>query len=264
MSDTNPDPTAASSDEGAVARLKAAADQTWERLAAVIESSLDRVFDAPLDIRSPQEALYAIDPNDPGTAGTAGLRRAAEWGASRAMRRIGMKFGSKVAGKAVAPIGMAVEFGLSARDGIKELQVLASFLASRFRQEGHVVDRELLRRTVLAVYLAPRLRPDLRIPLHRRSLAVAKRWSMDSLAFTGRRQSNRTQQRVEAIATVPLAVLIEDWRRASAMEARSGPRHVGEAHIAPHPRVIEARIADRPPPPPGHRPPPPPPPARPQ
>ena len=254
-----------------MARLKAAADQTRERLASVIETSLDRVFDAPLDIRSPQEALHAIDPNDATRTAQTGFRRAAEWGASRAIRRVGMKFGSKVAGKAVAPIGMAVEFGLSAREGVKELQVLASFLAARFRQEGHPIDHELIRRTVLAVYLEPSMRPDMRVPLRRRSMAVAKRWSMDSLAFTTRRQSSRTQQRVQALATIPLLPLTDEWRRVTAMEAASpgrpgpaAPRDVGEARIPPRPQAIEARVADRPPPPPGahHRPPPPPPPPR--
>ena len=246
-----------------MARLKAAGDATRERLAALIETSLNRVFDAPLDVRNAYEALHAIAPNDPATTAPAAVRRAAEWGAGRAARRIGLRFGSKVAGRAVAPIGMAVEFGLSARDGIRELQVLASFLGSRLRMEGHPLDPELVRRTVLGIYLEPRNRPDLRIAPHRRAMAVAKRWSVNTLPLTGRRQSTQSHQRVEAIAGLALAQLVGQWQ---ALEGRVGPpAEVIEAHLvtdraardrpSPTPRPSSLPRPGPPPPPPPPRPP---------
>lgn len=245
---------AAPSDEGAVARFKAATTVARERLAALIESSLTKLFDAPLDIRNAHEAMHAINPNETAAVAPGAMRKAAEWGAARAARRIGVKYGSKVAGRAVAPIGVAVEFGLAARDGLRELQVLASFLVGRLRAEGYTIDQELVRRTVLAVYLEPQRRPDLRVPLRRRSLAIAKRWSMNTLPLTGRRQSSLTRQRVDALAGLHLPVLAEDWARVSAIETS----------LSPLGRVVDARVLDRPgsprvaPPPP---PPPPPPPA---
>lgn len=247
------DDRSAPSDEGAVARLKALSTSARERLAGVIEGALNRCFDSPYDVRNAFEAMQAIDP-DSGPGGQGAMRKMAEWGAARAATRIGTKYGTKVAGRAVAPIGMAVEFGLAARDGVRELQVLTSLLLTRFRVEGYRPDHELIRRTVLAVYLQPRARPDLKVPLHRRSLAVAKRWSVNTLPLTGRRQSNQTRQRVDAIATLPLAALHADWQLVQAMEADAtvagGPGRDGGLAGAGDARVIEARVVDRPPGPP--------------
>ncbi|MCC6434523.1 MAG: hypothetical protein IT196_05790 [Acidimicrobiales bacterium] len=229
-----------------MARLKALSGATRERLAAVIETALNRCFDSPYDIRNAYEAMQAINPTETGAGGQGAVRKLADWGAARAATRIGTKYGAKVAGRAVAPIGMAVEFGLSARDGIRELQVLTSFLVTRFRLEGYRPDKELIRRTVLAVYLQPKVRPDLKVPMHRRSLAVAKRWSVNTLPLTGRMQSSQTRQRVDAIAVLPLAQLHEDWQRVSALDGDEP---------APTPRVIEARVVERPD---GRTPPPPP------
>ncbi|MGD9751322.1 MAG: hypothetical protein AB7W59_10030 [Acidimicrobiia bacterium] len=235
----------APSDEGAVARLKTLSTTARERLANAIEAALNRCFDSPYDVRNAYEAMQAIEPDGSGGSGQGAVRKAAQWGAARAATRIGTRYGSKVAGRAVAPIGLAVEFGLAARDGVRELQVLTSFLMTRFRLEGYRPDHELIRRTVLAVYLQPKARPDLKVPLHRRSLAVAKRWSVNTLPLTGRRQSNQTRQRVEAIAALPLPALHADWQLVRSMEAETS----GDPSARPTPgdgRVIEARVVERP------------------
>ncbi len=245
MSDpTRTDQAPAPSTEGAVARLKSVPHATRERLATLIESALARVFDTPYDIRNAYEATQALNPGDNGGMGQGAARKMAEWGAARAATRIGTRYGTKVAGRAVAPLGMAVEFGMSARDGVRELQVLTSFLVNRLRAEGYAPDEELVRRTVLAIYLQPRSRADLRVPLHKRSLAVAKRWSVNTLPLTGRRQTGQTRDRVDAVASIPLAALHDDWRRVTALDAR-----LADAQVPGH--VLEARVVERPPPPPG-------------
>lgn len=242
------DQAPAPSDEGAVARLRAAGDAAQRRVANAVEVTLAKVFDAPFDVRTADEAMVILLPAEAGM-GQGAARRAAEWGASRAARQLGIRFGTKVAGRAVAPIGMAVEFGFAAREGIRELQVLTSFLVARLRLEGYAPDPELVRRTVLAVYLEPGVRPDLKVALHRRSLAVARRWSVNTLPLTGRRQAGQTRRRVEAIAALPLLALLQDWSRVRALEV--------DLATLPPPRVIDANVAtpSRPPtpagPPPG-------------
>ena len=238
---SNSDRTAPS-DEGAVARLWSATETAREQLVDAIETALDRLLDAPLDIRNAHEALHAINPSDPAVASAPAVRRAAEWGVARVVGRLGSRYGGKLAGRMAVPVTVAVEYGLTARDGIRELQVLGSFLVNRLRAEGHPVDRELVQRTVLAVYLDPAVRPDLRIPPHRRALRVARRWAMDSLPLTGRRRMELTRRRVDTVAGLYLSVLLEDWARVTAIET----------DLAPPRTVVETRVVERPPPAPGH------------
>jgi hypothetical protein len=205
----------ASSDEGAVARALARAGQAWELAAQAVDSALDRVFSAPLDVRSTAEAMAMLEPQP----GTGALRRGAEWAATRTAARVGAKLGSRAAGRVALPIGVAVELGLATREGVKELQVLASYLLARLRADGHPVDRELVRRATLAIYLEPRRPPDLRAPVQRRSLAVAKRWSVDALPLTGRAQASRTRARVDAVANLDTHRLVVGWRLVNAVEA---------------------------------------------
>lgn len=242
----------APSDEGAVARVR-------ERLADTVERALDWVFDAPLDVRTPYEAMAALE----GSAGTTApgvLRKGAEWAVGRAAVRVGTKYGSKVAGRAALPLGAAVEFGLSARSGLRELQVLASLLVHRLRADGHAVDPELVRRATLGLYLEPDRRPDLRVPLHRRSLAVAKQWSVDALPLTGKRQANRTRARVDIVARLNTHALVHDWRYVSAIEAPATYQRPSGRPSTDRPVIDVEEVSPRgaaptvpppPPPPPG-------------
>jgi hypothetical protein len=221
-SERNVGPTA-SSDEGAVARMRAAAGQAREIAgqarevaARGIEKALDRVFAAPLDVRSAVEAMAMVE-----TQPTSGaLRRGAQWAAARTATRVGTRLGPKAAGRVALPLGVAIELGLASKGGIKELQVLASFLLARLRDDGHPVDRELVRRATLAIYLDPDRTPDLRVAVHRRSLAVAKRWSVDAFPLNGRALASRTRARVDAIARLDTAQLVHAWRLVDAMEAK--------------------------------------------
>ena len=226
------DPTAPSG-EGAVARLRTSAAAARAQVVRAIETALDRLLEAPLDIRSGPEALAAINPSDPAVAAAPVVRRAAEWGVARVAGRLGARWGGKVAGRVAVPVTVAVEYGLAARDGIRELQVLGSFLMNRLRVEGLPVDPELVRRTVLAVYLDPTTRPDLRMPAHRRALRVARRWAIDTLPLSGRRRMAATRRRVDTIAGLYLSVLVEDWARVTALDANlAGPRTVIEGRLA--------------------------------
>ncbi len=240
----------APSDEGAVARVR-------ERLAVAIERALDWVFDAPLDIRTPYEAMATLEPSSTGD-GPGVLRKGAEWAASRAALRVGTRFGSKVAGRAALPLGVAVEFGFAARSGLRELQVLASFLVNRLRADGFAVDPELVRRATLALYLEPERRPDLRVPVHRRSLAIAKQWSVDAIPLTGRRQASRTRARVDIVARLNTHALVHDWRYVSAIEAPATYERPADRTLA-RPTVIDVDevtpAGEAPPPPPRPTPP---------
>ncbi len=216
-----------------MARVRAAQAAGRRSLAAFIEATLTRIFDAPLDIRNPVEALRALGPTNDANPAPGVLRKAAGWGAARTMAKVGTRYGPKAAGRLVLPLTVAVEFGLNARDGLRELQVLASFLVGRLRSEGYPVDPEMVRRTVLAVYLDPGRRPDLAVLLRRRSLHVARRWTFNTLPLTGRRESSLVRRRVDTIAGLHLSMLVQDWGRVCAIDIS----------LAPVRRVVLGRLA---------------------
>lgn len=218
----NYDDEAAPSDEGAAARLRARSEDTRRRLAGIVERALDTVFEANFDVRSSWEALELLDAPETRVKESV-ARRATEWAATRAVVRVGSRFGARVAGRLAVPVGLAVEFGFAARDGVRELQVLAGFLVHRLRAGGHPVDRELVRRATLAVYLEPGRRPDLRTPVARRTLAVARVWSVDAIPLTDRRRQQRTRTRVDVIARLDLDVLRHDWALACAVDVGDVP-----------------------------------------
>ena len=93
---------------------------------------------------------------------------------------------------------------------------------------------ETVRRAVLAVYLEPGHRPDLRIPLHRRTLHLARRWTFNTLPLTGRHQASLVRRRVDTMAGLYLSVLLEDWARVCAIETS----------LVPPRQMLEGRIAD--------------------
>jgi len=221
------DDAAAPSEEGAVARLRARGTDARRRLATIVEQALDAVFESNFDVRSAWEALELLDAPETRVKESV-ARRATEWAATRAVVRVGSRFGARVAGRLAVPVGLALEFGFAARDGVRELQVLAGFLVHRLRAAGHPVDRELVRRATLAVYLEPARRPDLRTPVARRALAVARVWSVDAIPLTDRRRQQRTRARVDFIARLDLDVLHHDWVLASAVD-------VGDVPHRPHP-----------------------------
>ena len=218
----NYDDEAAPSDEGAAARLRARSDEARRRLVDVVERALDAVFEAQVDVRSSWEALELLGAPETRVKESV-ARRATEWAATRAVVRVGSRFGARAAGRLAVPVGVALEFGFAARDGVRELQVLAGFLLHRLRQDGHPVDPELVRRTTLAVYLDPTRRPDLRTPVTRRALAVARVWSVDAIPLTDRRRQQRTRTRVDVIARLDLDVLRHDWVLACAVDVGDVP-----------------------------------------
>lgn len=255
---SSPDVQAVAGD-GALERLKDLRHDARERVTAVAAWAVDRVFDAPLDIRTGREAEAALLSTDDGHSQQF-ARRAAGWGAARAARSVGTRYGARLAGRAAAPVGAAVELGLAARSGLRELQVLTSLLVNRLAAAALGNEPEMVRRTILALYLEPTQRPDLAVSLGSYAPALAKRWAINAVPLTGRRQSTLTRRRIEAVERARLADLVADWRRVGAivvLEATSTPSPttsadagpVGELAVGDQP-VRSGRVPPPPPPPP--------------
>jgi hypothetical protein len=101
----------------------------------------------------------------------------------------------------------AVSIGVTVRNGVRELQVLAALLAHRFEQEtGPPLDPALLRKLTLELYLEPRRAPDvsdLGLPLAR----LARRWIVSGAL--GRNTRKKTEKALDAAERLDLAAVAE-------------------------------------------------------
>ena len=112
-------------DEGAAPRLKVVV----ERFAAAIDDVLDRVFDEPLDIRSAHEARAHLHAQPSSFLSSALAAQGVQWAMARsAATKAGAKLVARMGGvagrKVILPVTVAVDIGLGAREGLRELQIL--------------------------------------------------------------------------------------------------------------------------------------------
>jgi hypothetical protein len=98
-----------------------------------------------------------------------------------------------------------VSMGVTVRNGIRELQVLAALLTHRFEQEtGAGPDPALLQKLTLELYLKPRRNPDgadLGLPLMR----LARRWIVSGAL--GRDTRGKTGKALDAAERLDVAAL---------------------------------------------------------
>ena len=203
------------------------ADLVTARVRALIDGALDRVFAEPFDVRTAQELedLVAAGPVGVGAAPTATTLTAFVAAATPMARRalaLATKSG-KFAGKAplpsskafkvgIASIPVALRLSTTSRRGVRELQLLASYVIWRLREVGVDPDRGLVRSLTLSLYLDPARRPSLEIPSGRAAGGIARQWVLRSLggdAETAVRA--RARRQAEAIARLDLPALGRQW-----------------------------------------------------
>lgn len=132
------------------------------------------------------------------TAGTAAMGTATSMGA---------------AALAAAAVAAATRTTRTVRRGLNDLRVLASYLASRAREQHVVLEPAMLRAITLAAYTDPRRRVDFRLAGSRGAATLLGRWSRDA---TVARSEPRRQDEIEAwvrtIDHLDLAALSQEWK----------------------------------------------------
>jgi hypothetical protein len=172
----------------------------------IVTQALERVLSSDLRVTSPEEGkrLLAEDDRSEELADT--IQRFV--GLATPIVRIvarGARF-TRVPWVLVASSTMSI--GVTVRAGVRELQVLAAFLAYRFEQEtGALPDPALLQKLTLELYLSPRKTPDvadLRLPLGR----LARRWIVSgALGRDTRGKTGKALDKAEHLDLETLAAL---------------------------------------------------------
>ncbi len=202
-------------------------DLVTARVRALIDGALDRVFDEPFDVRTAEEFedLVAMGPTGVGAAPAATTLTAFVAAATPMARRalaVATKSG-KFASKAPLPSSKAFKVGLASipvalrlsttsRRGVRELQLLASYVINRLRGAGVDPDHGLVRSLTLSLYLDPARRPALEIPAGRAAGGVARQWVLRSLGGDAESAVRaRARRQAEAIDRLDLTALGVQW-----------------------------------------------------
>jgi hypothetical protein len=208
--------------------------QLNERAHALVEGALDRVFDEPFDVRSADELerLVVAGPvgNGPGPAATS-LGAFVATATPLARRAIRMaNTSSKVATKAplpssrmikvgIASIPVAMRLSTTSRRGLRELQLLSSYVINRLRVAGVEPERGFVRALTLALYVDPARRPDLRASGARSIGSLTRQWILRAIGGDAE-SAIRTRARAQAAALdrLDLSNLALDWKRGQAID----------------------------------------------
>jgi hypothetical protein len=99
--------------------------------------------------------------------------------------------------------------GVAVRIGVRELQVIASFVAHRLEQEtGAPADPELVEKLAIGLYLDPKRGADL-VDDRPRLFRLARRWVLSG-AF-GRNTSKHASKALDAVERLDVAELARAW-----------------------------------------------------
>jgi hypothetical protein len=218
-----------------------------------LERSLDRVFDEPFDVPDAVTAIRLLSGVDPvpmsavgrylegqalvrigsQVAKVAGRSKAAgaaarvaavpaamtETGAATAATTAGATAMSTAtsmgaAALAAAAVAAATRATRSVRRGLNDVRVLASYVASRAREQHVVLDKPMLRALTLAAYTDPRRRVDFRFAGSRGAAGVLARWSRDAASTPSQsRRRDNAEAWVGAVDRLDLAALAAEWSR---------------------------------------------------
>ena len=183
-----------------------------ERAAAdVVHQAFERLLSSELHVTSAAEAKRLLADHEDTEELTDAIQRFV--GVATPVARIALRGARFTRVPWVLVVSSAVSIGVTVRNGVRELQVLAALLGHRIGQEtGAPPDPALLRKLTLELYLKPRRAPDvsdLGLPLVR----LARRWIVSGAL--GRNTRGKTEKAFDAAERLDVAALAAQARPAS-------------------------------------------------
>jgi hypothetical protein len=191
---------------------------------SLVDNAMTKVFDRPYDVRSAADFERVMVEGGSATTAiwtapaiAAAVKGATPW-IERALpwARRSEKLGKAVpaARWVIMAVPIALQLGTTLRHGVRELQVVASYIIHLFREEGVEADRDLVTALTLSLVLDPERTPDLSLTPARAGTGLARRWILRSL---GGDNANAVRRRARAdlgaIGRLDFPELAREWQK---------------------------------------------------
>ncbi len=190
--------------------------QLTDRARRMVDSTLDKVFNEPFDIHSEDDfervlAQHYVAVSFATAGALAGFVERA-----LPVAKLSTKAGKKVPVPAIkytlAAIPIALQLGNSVRHGIREIQVIASYLIYRIREAGVEPRRGLVTALALSIYLDPERSPDVGLTPGRAGTALTRAWIMRSMRKESTKVVNRrARAEIAAVDRLDFRAMSKEW-----------------------------------------------------
>jgi hypothetical protein len=179
---------------------------------AVVQQAFERLLSSDLRVTSAAEAKRMLAEHEETEELTDAIQRFVA--IATPVARIALRGARFTRVPWVLVASSAVSIGLTVRNGVRELQAIASLLAYRFETAGVPLEPAVLQKLALELYLKPRSSPDIsstRLPLGR----LARRWIVSGAL--GRDTRKKTEKALDAADRLDARAIAERaWGRSSA------------------------------------------------
>lgn len=208
-----------------IERIREALTSLWERAGGSLvgaDEALNRAVDKAVaarfevpDVEAFQRALEAQPSVDDSVVSSKSVvaivsGMAGRFGALKRLSVFASRWNTWITGAIVVGSRARAAVGR----GLREVQVLASYLADRAAREGIEFDERLLRTLTVAVYLDPTKKVDFHYRGKRAGAALAGQWTANALR-SGPAPAAKVRAWVHAVDELRLTELQEEWRHVS-------------------------------------------------
>ena len=215
--------------QSTIERIRVLLAASWERASELAGASLgraddvlnravDRAVAARFEVHDAEAVRNALETKESVDSSVASSKAVMAIVAGLVARFGVLKRIPALAGRSNAWLAGAMIAGNRGRvavgRGLREVQVLASYLADRAHREGVELDDRLLRAITVAVYVDPTKKVDLRYRGKRGGAALAGQWAANALR-SGPASARVVDSWVSAIDNLVLADLRSEWERVS-------------------------------------------------
>jgi hypothetical protein len=130
--------------------------------------------------------------------------------------KLSTKAGKKVPVPAIkytlAAIPIAMQLGSSVRHGVREIQVIASYVIHRLREEGVEPRRGLVTALALSIALDPERRPDMGLTPGRAGAGLARLWILRSMGKQSTKSlTRRAEAEIAAVDRLDFREVTKEW-----------------------------------------------------
>jgi hypothetical protein len=190
--------------------------QLTDRARGMADAALDRVFAEPFDIHSEDDFERVMTEHHVAVSFATVGALAGFVERALPVAKLSTKAGKKIPVPAIkytlAAIPIAMQLGNAVRHGIREIQVIASYLIHRLREAGVEPRRGLVSALALSIYLDPERRPDLSVTPSRAGAGLARAWIMRSMRKESTKVlTRRARAEIAAVNRLDLRSVSKEW-----------------------------------------------------